>query len=96
MMLYIILHHVTHQLTPQTLLSPPLAFWFTSQSFYTPNFIFHLTSLILFVNKAPLPYRHSRKRLGKTLSKWEVRREKVFDRFQVKTHEQENFDKVQN
>lgn len=44
-------HTSTHS---SNLLSLPLA-WFTSQSFYPPNFIFHLTSLILFVNKAPLP-----------------------------------------
>lgn len=49
--LFFITSHITSHLKV-TSISPG---WFTSQSFYTPNFIFHLTSLILFVNKAPMP-----------------------------------------
>lgn len=49
--LFFITSHINSHLK-FTFISPG---WFTSQSFYTPNFIFHLTLLILFVNKAPLP-----------------------------------------
>lgn len=81
--LFFITSHINSHLE-FTFISPG---WFTSQSFYTPNFIFHLTSLILFVNKAPSPYRaSSRQRMGNFFIE-KADGEKYLlkiDRFQVK------------
>lgn len=104
--LFFITSHINSHLK-FTFISPG---WFTSQSFYTPNFIFHLTSLILFVNKAPLPSSISSQQqrfflfgvvMGKIYRIW-VDGAKMcllgIDRFQVAERNARtgNFDKVEN